>query len=108
MDVERVVRREYPPEEFESIMALLDEYGSARWHTENRDRVQLAALKLAAGDRNQLTDYIRNMVDWRDLIVYAEYPLCTRTKNAFNLPEDRQQELFDQDWAQNAEWLNRQ
>jgi hypothetical protein len=52
VDVERVVRRDYPPEQFAKVLAGLDAYGSGL--LQERDRVQLAALKLAAGSLEDL------------------------------------------------------
>ncbi len=45
-DVERIVRRNFPPEQVRSVLTVLNEYGAEEWQRET-DRVRLAVLKLA-------------------------------------------------------------
>ena len=73
-DVERIVRRDFPSEDCATVMALLDEYGTERNHRE-KDRVQLAILKLAASSIDELLTQIQTAkVDYRDVISLAESP----------------------------------
>jgi hypothetical protein len=105
-DVERVVRREYPPEQFEEVLAILDVYGKADWHRE-KDRVQLAALKLAGGNADKLLELICDMQDYRDILVNAEYPAYLKEPQSWKLPGAEKQRLSKQDRAQYTEWLYR-
>jgi hypothetical protein len=62
-DVERVVRRDYPSEQFADVMTLLDECG-----TKEGPRVQLAALKLAKGSVGKLRPLVESAErDYRDI-----------------------------------------
>ena len=45
----RVVRRDFPTEQFGAVIAVLNEYGLEKWELE-KVRVQLATLKLSNGD----------------------------------------------------------
>lgn len=45
--------RDFPAEEFASVMAIVSEYGTEKGHRE-RTRVQLAALKVANGSLPRL------------------------------------------------------
>ena len=107
-DVERVVRRDYPQESFESIMALLNQYGTIDWQREP-DRVRLAALKNAGGSLTILTQQIElSQHDYRDVLAPAEYP--GYTKKMFHiekLSEADRKNIVDNDWKQYEEWLNR-
>lgn len=45
---------------------------------------------------------------WRELIGEAEYPLATRKLVALaRLPEAERDRIYDADWAQYREWLDR-
>jgi hypothetical protein len=107
-DVERIIRREFLPAQYETVLALLAEYGREDWHREV-DRVHLAILKLSAGDIDALRRELEAAKsDYRDVLAFAEYPACMRDGfNTFHLPTDEQQRIFDQDWAQYQDWLDR-
>jgi hypothetical protein len=68
-DVERVVRRDYSPVHFATVMALLEghEFGGP-------NRLPLGALKLADGNLEELSKWLDASVDERDIINKAEYP----------------------------------
>src|SRR6266404_4991616 len=73
-DVERVVRRDFPPDRVPDVLAILNEYGTERWHHEP-DRVRLAALKIAAGRLEELRIQIKiAKTDYRDVLAPAENP----------------------------------
>lgn len=105
-DVERVVRRDYPPEQLARVIAILDGYGGKDWQPES-DRVHLAALKLAAGDVEELARLLDGC-DYRDLLAAAEYPGYTKRWDIYRLPTSEFQRTIDEDWAQYVGWLNRQ
>ncbi len=73
-DVERVVRRDFLPDRVPAVLAILNEYGTERWHHEPY-RVRLAALKIAAGSLEELRVQIKiAKTDYRDVLASAEYP----------------------------------
>lgn len=104
-DVERIVRRDFPEEQFDSVMALLAEYDFER----ERPRVLLAALKLANGRFNSLRRHIEVAArDYRDVLVAAEYPEYWRsTLPVARPPDGRREEIIDRDWKQYEDWLKR-
>lgn len=73
-DVERVARRDFSAEDYATVMAILNEYGTEKWHYE-RCRVQRAALKNA----NRSVQRLRAGVDYRDALAAAEYPAYCKT-----------------------------
>ncbi len=73
-DVERVVRRDFLPDRVPEVLAILNEYGTERWHHEP-DRVRLAALKIAAGRLEELRIQTKlAKTDYRDVLASAESP----------------------------------
>jgi hypothetical protein len=57
----------------EEALAILDTYGTESWHRE-KDRVQLALLKISDGDLEKLSLYTRGaQSDYRDTLVSAEF-----------------------------------
>lgn len=107
-DVERVVRRDFPPGQFDSVMSVLAEYGSETWHRE-LPRVQLAVLKLAAGRLDALRREIETAKrDYRDVLAYAEYPTyMKKTFRMSQLPAEEQRRIIEEDWSQYETWLKR-
>jgi len=102
-DVERIVRRDFPSEDFTTVMALLDTYGTESYGRE-KDRVQLAVLKLADGSIDSLLSQIEiAKSDYRDVLSPAEYPSYKwREKDVATL-----QKIYQDDWHQYSEWLHR-
>ncbi len=73
-EIERVVRRDFLPDRVPEVLAILDEYGTERWHHEPC-RVRLAALKIAAGSLEELRIQIKiAKTDYRDVLAPAENP----------------------------------
>ena len=108
VDVERIVRRDFPADHTVEVLAMLDEYGRETWQREPH-RVRLAALKLAAGDLKRLRYEIESAKrDYRDVLAPAEYPgyakLVFRSEE---LTQDEQQRIIDADWRQYQDWLAR-
>jgi len=102
-DVERIVRRDFPSQDFATLMALLDEYGTKR-HERERDRVQLAVLKLADGSVDEILCQIQTAkIDYRDVLSWAEYPSYKWDEK----DEVKIQKLHRDDWQQYSEWLNK-
>jgi hypothetical protein len=107
VDVERIVRREFPADAFSRVLRVLDEYGAEDWHRE-KDRVQLAVLKLAGGSEEKLRREIEGAkCDFRDVLAPAEYPAYTKKMfHIDRLPGEEQKRIIDADWKQYADWLS--
>jgi hypothetical protein len=110
-DVERVVRRDYPAEQFPEVIAVLEEFDN-QWES-IRIRVWLATLKLADGNLEALRKNIALAnQDYRDVLVLAEYPgYWKATSSVRNFPEQMSQNdlqrISDADWEQYQSWLQR-
>src|SRR5262245_22025765 len=100
-DVERVVRRDFPPEQVDFVLTVLNEYGTEEWQRET-DRVRLAVLKLANRDLQQLRSWIEQAKsDYRDVLAPAEYPLYGKKWGRMDrLTEEEQTKIINADWAQ--------
>ena len=85
---------------------MLDEYGVEDWQRE-RDRVQLAVLKLANKSFHDLRGYIAwAKADFRDVLGPAEYPGYTKKMFRIDkLPEQERQRIIDADWKQYQDWF---
>ena len=73
-DVVAAVGQYFPHHDAATVLALLDRYGTRRSEPE-RERVQLAILKLSGSDIEKLRhdlDVARQ--DYRDVLYWAEYP----------------------------------
>lgn len=105
-DVERAVRRDFPKEEVADVLKALAEYGTEEYHRE-KERVQLAVLKLAGGSRTKLRHELEGAkCDYRDALGAAEYPRYTKKAfRAEKMPEEER--LMDADWKQYTDWLTR-
>jgi hypothetical protein len=106
-DVERVVRRDFPPDEVGSVLQCLEEYGGQAWHREI-PRVRLAILKLAAGNGKKLRASLATANDdYRDVLSYAEYPGYLSGISPSEKDPTRRQRAIDADWRQYRQWLER-
>lgn len=104
-DVERIVRRDFPVEQFDAVMAILNEYGTERWHRESF-RVQLAVLKMADGSMDRLRTWIKvAKSDYRDVLSPAEYP--SQMKTGRHTSERERRRMSESDKQQYLEWLMR-
>jgi hypothetical protein len=64
----------FPQEDPAAVLALLDTYGVEPYERE-RERVQLAVLKLSEGRLERLEEFVRVAKrDYRDALAWAEYP----------------------------------
>ena len=90
----------------EQLLQLLAQYGSRDGDRE-RDRVRLAILKLSDGDPVKLRNNVAAaMLDYRDVLAWAEYPEQMRTgKSAFNSSRDEIEEITKRDSEQYRAWL---
>jgi hypothetical protein len=107
-DVERIVRRDFPPEQFQAVVAILDEYGREEFHIEI-DRVHLAVLKLSAGSMDALRRHIEwAKCDWRDVLGPAEYPGYSKKMFRIDrLTDEEQRKIIERDWKQYETWLSK-
>jgi len=73
-DVEAAARSAFPASDAQTILSILDEYGVQDWERE-RERVQLAILKLSAGEESRLR-YFTGVAkqDYRDVLMWADNP----------------------------------
>jgi hypothetical protein len=107
-DVERVVRRDFPPDKHDLVLGMLSEYATEEGES-GAARVRLAILKLVAGRFDQLRSHVDMAKrDYRDVLAYAEYPnYMQKVPPSGGIPAAKEQEAIDQDWRQYEEWLKR-
>jgi len=68
------------------VLELLDSYGVEPYERE-RERVQVAILKLSAGSEEKVREYVAVAKrDYRDVLFWAEYP----EESKLDTPEKRQ------------------
>ena len=92
-DVLAAVRAGFPKESRTRVLKLLDTYG-VRPHERERERVQLAIVKLSEGSEEKLRQNVDVAKrDYRDVLFWAEYP----EESKVDTPEKRRQvrELFE-------------
>ena len=107
-DVLRVIRRDYPAALFTTVLSILDEYGAEPWERE-RDRVQLAVLKLATGSVEEIRRQVEAAkLDYRDALAQAEFPENLVSLTRAKLRSTEEQAAMDQrDWERYRRWLAR-
>ena len=107
-DIERIVRRDFPPADHTVVFAMLAEHGALEWQGE-RERVQAAILKLAAGDLVRLRQEVNEATcDYRDVLAPAEYPLYYRKISpGKSVSKVDKQAIIEADWKQYQEWFER-
>jgi len=99
------IKHSFPNHDPAEIVAILDQYGVDAYENE-RERVQLAVLKLSDGNMDRLKDLMGVAKgDYRDVLAGAEYP------EEFRLPfyrshDKRLQEARRRDREQYIAWLN--
>ena len=85
-EVVAVVQKTFPESNWENVIQLLDEYGVEPYERE-RERVQLAILKLSEGNEEKLREFVAVAKrDYRDVLFWAEYPEEAR----LDTPEKRE------------------
>ena len=107
-DIERIVRRDFEPNDVRAALALIAEYG-AESHEPEADRVRAAVLKQARGDLTRLRQQVNwSKMDYRDVLAAAEYPEATRVWSRMDRMSDTdRQAIYDADWRQYEAWLTR-
>jgi hypothetical protein len=87
-----------------TALDLLDSYGNESWHFE-KDRVQLAILKLSNGELKKLSSLVEvASSDYRDVLALAEYPEVISA--AFSTPAAEMNSMRQRDLDQYLRWLN--
>src|SRR5438105_5697881 len=73
-EVVAVVQKTFPESSWTRILELLDTYGTESYERE-RERVQLAILKLSEGNEEKLREFVAVAKrDYRDVLFWAENP----------------------------------
>jgi len=96
----------FPGEDTSKIMGILDQYG-VRPHEKERERVQLAILKLSGGEVEKLQEEVKvAKQDYRNVLIYAEYPLHTGTGFMPKKGTREAKEIDEKNRKQYLDWLN--
>jgi hypothetical protein len=81
-----VIQQTFPQSAHSRVLELLDTYGVESYERE-RERVQLAILKLSEGNEEKLREFVAVAKrDYRDVLFWAEYPEESR----LDTPEKRE------------------
>jgi hypothetical protein len=73
-EVVAAVRKTFPESEHVRVLELLDHYGVESYERE-RERVQLAILKLSEGNEEKLREFVAVAKrDYRDVLFWADNP----------------------------------
>ena len=101
-DLERVVFRDYGSAKLPEVKSVLELYGTEEWQREPL-RVQMACLKLANGNIEELNKYVEVACqDYRDVLAWAEYSAYMKAKTA-----EQQRKAIESDWKELQTWLHR-
>ena len=101
-EVVAVVQKTFPESAHSRVLELLDTYGVESYERE-RERVQLAILKLSEGNEEKLHEFVAIAKrDYRDVLFWAENP-----EEAKLTPERREQlkKMFKQFGIKSPEGL---
>ena len=93
-EVLAVVQKTFPESVHASILELLDTYGIESYERE-RERVQLAILKLSEGNEEKLREFVAVAKrDYRDVLFWADNP----EEAKLDTPEKRERvrKMFEQ------------
>src|SRR5205823_9568172 len=93
-EVVAVVQKTFPESAHTRVLELLDGYGVESYERE-RERVQLAILKLSGGNERKLREFVAVAKrDYRDVLFWAENPEEAR----LDTPEkkERIKKMFEQ------------
>ena len=73
-EVIAAIEKSFPERDWESVLVLLDVYGVESYERE-RERVQLAILKLSEGNEEKLREFVAVAKhDYRDVLFWADNP----------------------------------
>ena len=85
-EVVAAIQATFPESSRARVLELLDRYGVESYERE-RERVQLAILKLSGGSEEKLREFLAVAKrDYRDVLFWAEYPEESR----LDTPEKRE------------------
>ena len=85
-EVVAVIQKTFPQGAHSRVLELLDSYGVESYERE-RERVQLAILKLSEGNEEKLREFVAVAKrDYRDVLFWAENP----EKARLDAPEKRE------------------
>src|SRR5262245_40924311 len=102
-DVERIIRRDYPPALHAVIHGLIRAVD-----VREKPRVMLACLKNAGGNIEKLKGELANADGWwREIISEAEYPHYTKKMFRIDrLSAEETARMIEKDKSQYLKWLN--
>lgn len=96
------MKREFPDEEFATVMATLNEYVPR--YNDNPIPVRLAALRLANGSVSRLRDEIESAKrDYRDVILPAVYPSYSKIGGA--RLSSKKRKIFESERQKYEDWF---
>ena len=103
-DIERIVRRDYPPEFHDEIHEKIRAVDMVE-----KTRVVVACLKAGKGDMNTLRGNLANASGWwREIISEAEYPFYSKVWfHDDRLSPEEKDRIMEKDKAQYLAWLHR-
>lgn len=103
--VQRLTRRLFSGVPEATVLEVLDQYGAKSYERE-RDRVQIAILKLSGGDLKRLAEMVAlAKADYRDALAAAEYPLEFRASGRFEPPAAELDRIRQEDRRRYLDWL---
>jgi hypothetical protein len=97
----------FPNDDYEEVMAVLDDYGNQAWH-HSKEWVQLAALKMSNGKLERLRSSMKTArEDYRDILLVAREPNKFRVAMISEIRPPKEQEEFAEqhDKEQFESWL---
>jgi hypothetical protein len=98
-------RQCFPNEDPGKIMDILDLYGK-EFYARERERVQIAILKLSGGDLENLREYVEMAKsDFRDVLASAEYPEEMRRDTWKMSDKEEVKRIRERDLQQYIDWL---
>ncbi|MEN3332138.1 MAG: hypothetical protein V7641_1503 [Blastocatellia bacterium] len=99
------VKTTFSNESTSCILEILDRYGVESYERE-RERVQIAILKLSEGELEKLAAYVKvAKEDYRDALAYAEYPQELQSET-WKMNAQTVEEIRQKDKTQYLDWLN--
>jgi hypothetical protein len=103
--VQDLIRRLFPGQPEARVLEILDRYGTEPYERE-RDRVQVAVLKLSDGDLERLAEMVTlAKTDFRDVLAAAEYP--GELAGRLEPPAAEMERVRQQDRQQYQDWVRR-
>ena len=96
----------FPADDPVELIQILDRYGTEQYERE-RERVQLAVIKLSCGDKDELLRWVETAkMDYRDALSMAEFPQQSQTEaSIYNTDLDTLHRIAREDREQYREWL---